>query len=365
MRLRPRSRRASCERGDVRLTMGGEPTFVSIDDIDGDEWNTRAGRRQKRLASGRPAAPAARPLRAGRPAALRPGQMVSGRAAAALGASAATGAGTASRSGTIRSWSREDRRDYGLRPARTPNASSTRWRARLGVDAEYAHARPTRTPGTTCGTSAGCRSTSIRSKRKLEDPQERARAWPRLRAGPRQGGRLRAAAARVADRRPAALAERPLVPAARAAVPDSRRFADGLSPAARFAALGAAPDADREPFHRAWTRSAPRAACRRSRNCFSRAVPSRSWPTRRQRTWPHSQVGQPGRHRAAPRSASSRATAGCTSSCRRWNDSRTISTWSPPSKRRPPSCSMPVLIEGYPPPHDPRSTTSRSRPTPA
>jgi len=37
--------------GDVRLTMGGEPTFVSIDDPDGAEWNTTAlGPRKRRLA---------------------------------------------------------------------------------------------------------------------------------------------------------------------------------------------------------------------------------------------------------------------------------------------------------------------------
>jgi uncharacterized protein (DUF2126 family)/transglutaminase-like putative cysteine protease len=37
---------------DVRLTMGGEPTFVSIDDPDGAEWNTAAmGQNKKRLAA--------------------------------------------------------------------------------------------------------------------------------------------------------------------------------------------------------------------------------------------------------------------------------------------------------------------------
>jgi len=35
-------------KGDVRLTMGGEPTFVSIDDMDGEEWNSKADGDSKR-----------------------------------------------------------------------------------------------------------------------------------------------------------------------------------------------------------------------------------------------------------------------------------------------------------------------------
>jgi uncharacterized protein (DUF2126 family)/transglutaminase-like putative cysteine protease len=42
---------ASLEQGDVRLTMGGEPTFVSIDDFESPEWNTEAvGPRKQALA---------------------------------------------------------------------------------------------------------------------------------------------------------------------------------------------------------------------------------------------------------------------------------------------------------------------------
>lgn len=36
------------EANDVRLSMGGEPTFVSIDDMEGDEWNTKADGPHKR-----------------------------------------------------------------------------------------------------------------------------------------------------------------------------------------------------------------------------------------------------------------------------------------------------------------------------
>ncbi len=43
---------ARLEAGDVRLTMGGEPTFVSIDDMQGAEWNTAAvGPTKRRLAA--------------------------------------------------------------------------------------------------------------------------------------------------------------------------------------------------------------------------------------------------------------------------------------------------------------------------
>jgi len=39
--------------GDVRLTMGGEPTFISLDDPDGPEWNFAAVSPKKRLLSGK------------------------------------------------------------------------------------------------------------------------------------------------------------------------------------------------------------------------------------------------------------------------------------------------------------------------
>jgi uncharacterized protein (DUF2126 family)/transglutaminase-like putative cysteine protease len=40
------------EAGDVRMTMGGEPTFVSVDDMEAKEWNTAADGPQKRKLGG-------------------------------------------------------------------------------------------------------------------------------------------------------------------------------------------------------------------------------------------------------------------------------------------------------------------------
>ncbi|MFZ3183818.1 MAG: transglutaminase family protein, partial [Pseudomonas sp.] len=43
---------ADLKRQDVRLTQGGEPTFVSIDDMDGAQWNTEAHGTEKRVLAG-------------------------------------------------------------------------------------------------------------------------------------------------------------------------------------------------------------------------------------------------------------------------------------------------------------------------
>ena len=71
---------------DVRLTMGGEPTFVGIDEPESPQWNIEALGPIKRSRG----LELIRCLRerdgAGRAAAFRAGEVVSGRAAAALGA---------------------------------------------------------------------------------------------------------------------------------------------------------------------------------------------------------------------------------------------------------------------------------------
>ena len=71
--------------GDVRLTQGGEPTFVSVEHPDDPEWNFTAMSPAKRSVRRNARAATEDALRARQPAAFRAGEVVPGRAAAALG----------------------------------------------------------------------------------------------------------------------------------------------------------------------------------------------------------------------------------------------------------------------------------------
>ena len=214
--------------------------------------------------------------------------------------------------------------------------------------------RRTRTRFTICGASAGCRPMSIRSTATLTDPQERARLARMFERRARSARRLRAAARQ--DHRGCTLAQRPLVPAQRALLSDPGRLADGLSAAARLAAVGEArgfphvhpPDPNQAfaalakpaPDHSTRERErddrrtdaaiarAARAAgmaARAARRQAPRAVPA---PALRAPRWPHRPRHRP--HLDVRRGA---RWACCTSSCRRPVPSRIISSWSPRSRR--------------------------------
>ena len=107
---------------DVRLTIGGEPTFVASEDPDAAEWNTAATGPTKRRLCGRADRALARAFRAAGAAALRPGQVVSGRAACRAGPCPCIGAATVSRCGRTRG-------RWRTRPAITRRGPSRRKRS--------------------------------------------------------------------------------------------------------------------------------------------------------------------------------------------------------------------------------------------
>ena len=312
-------RRATSRARDVRLTMGGEPTFVSVDDRDGAEWNTDGARADQ--------AAAAPPICSGgcggttAPTASCTSARASGIRASSCraGRSAATGARTASRPGATPSLFADERRDYGVRPRRRGALP-----ARAGRDARRAPTRTcrpaTRTSGTTCGASGGCRSTSTRSTRASTTSSSATGCG----ASSPQG--LDAVVGYALPLAPRPTASGALAHRARGIlrgerhVPDARRLADGLSPAARFAAVGQRGRLSRTCASTIrWTPRPPLPA-----RCEPRCAP-RGAATARQRPRRPSRADR-ARARArssrppgscAPRSAPRRATACSTSSCRR------------------------------------------------
>jgi hypothetical protein len=149
--------------GDVRLTMGGEPTFVAVNDRDARRMEHRRPGPDQARPGQRAGAQAARRIRAGRLPALRPGQVVPRRAAAALGA--------------VDLLARRRPADL-ARPqpvCRRARAACVHRRGFAALHPDAVHASSacptassnpaTRTPGTTCGASAACRSTWTRSNR--------------------------------------------------------------------------------------------------------------------------------------------------------------------------------------------------------
>ena len=248
-----------------------------------------------------------------------------------------------------------------------------------------------KTSGITCGANAGCRPTSIRSRHRLEDAEERKRL--------------------------AKIFEQGLGKVVGYALPLRRRH-DGTTSTWQtgpwflrsqhlFLLPGDSPMGFRLPLDSllwetpdkvdrcwSWTRSLRADRCRFLR---SLTLPARrsTLPAHRVRSvndrvtvpgrrscrsssgkrtccpkamlrWPMGSSTATQTHQAsfARPCASSRAMAGCTCSCRRSAISRIISTWSPPWKRRRPSCSLPVLIEGYAPPADHRLSYFHITPDP-
>ena len=281
--------------------MGGEPTFVSVDDMVSAEWTVAADGPQKReLANGLAgrAAPSVRPGRAG-PA--QPGQVVSRRAAAALADRADLAQATASRCGTIRNcW-----------PTRSTRAGAIRRPRRAAEAVARAIDRGLRAAG---GPAAALlRGPAGRARRRgtpsptargrSRSPRRRAWSWSPSSTSPRPSrppGRCRwhpPGGARAGRARPGGPGG-----AGWCSFPATRRPACGC----RSIDVLGGPGLRGRGVLRSGPGPLPSAA-------GARRAPS--WSTRRISP-------------RAPRWWSRPGTASCTSSCRRWRSSRSSSSWS-------------------------------------
>jgi uncharacterized protein (DUF2126 family) len=125
---------AALEEGDVRLTMGGEPTFVSIDDFESEEWNTAAVGPTKREA-GRQADPRLRDRFApGGFLHYGQGKWYPGETCRA-GPSRSTGGATASRSGFNPELIAEEGKDTGQATPETAKDLLAAIADKLGIEA--------------------------------------------------------------------------------------------------------------------------------------------------------------------------------------------------------------------------------------
>ena len=289
---------------DVRLTQGGEPTFVSIDDMDGPEWNyTALSPKKRELAETLLQRLAAR-FAPGRLAALRPGQVVSGRAAAALGARRLL----ARRRRAAVARRRADRRHDASRARRRRDGaarSASALAAALGLPTALRDHRLRGRAEAARRRKRRCRSTSIRSQADLAQPDERARLARLLQRGPRHAGRVRAAAASAVAGATAPTSRwdvEPVAAAPRAPLRGRRRFAARPAPAAR-SLPDVLPEDDGAEFRRRSVRAARRAAARATRMQARGAARVRG--------------GKPREVDQDRADASRCATATCTSSCRR------------------------------------------------